>query len=213
MEKKNKTLNYFIWFLIILIIVVGAWIIFEGKLKSNSGTPYTVYNGYLIYELRDEKSLRYLVEAVASDVKYSHYFKNYPSDLLNLSYEKGIREKILYKDLENSVKKDKVYFSYDPNMDGVEILTAGTIVQILGNSNAGIFKIPVVISVSEDNKNTDFPIKTCKDATKEQGVIELKYGEPKIYSEGECIIVQANNIEEFKKNNDLLGYILLGVIE
>ena len=47
----------------------------------------------------------------------------------------------------------------------------------------------------------------------EQGVIELKYGEPKIYSEGECIIVQANNIEEFKKNNDLLRYILLGVIE
>ena len=212
MEKKNKTLNYFIWFLVILIVVVGAWIIFEGKLKSNSGTPYTVYNGYLIYELRDEKSLRYLVEAVADDVKYDHYFKNYPSDLLNLSYEEGIREKVLYKDLEKSIKKDKIYFSYDPKMDGVEVLTAGTIIQILGNSNAGIFKIPIVISVSEDNNNPDFPIKTCKDATKEQGVIELRYGESKIYSEGECVIVQGNNIEEFKKNNDLLGYILLGVI-
>ena len=212
MEKKNNTLNYFIWFLIILIIVVGAWIISEGKLKSNSGTPYTVYNGYLIYELRDEKSLRYLVEAVANDVKYNHYFKNYPSDLLNLSYEKRIKEKVLYKDLGNSIKKDKIYFSYDPEMDGVEVLTAGTIIQILGNSNAGIFKIPVVISVSEDNNNPDFPIKTCEDATKEQGVILLKYGEPKIYSEGECVIVQGNNIEEFKKNNDLLGYMLLGVI-
>ena len=71
---------------------ISDW--FSNDFKVIDDNMKEVYNGYLIYELRDEKSLRYLVEAVADDVKYDHYFKNYPSDLLNLSYEEGIREKV-----------------------------------------------------------------------------------------------------------------------
>jgi len=214
MESRNKALNYVVWALVILIIVVGIWIVYEKVSQKQAGRPYTVYNGYVIYEDKDEKSLRYRVEAVANDgKKYIHYFKKYPEDLLNLSYENGLKEKILYSDLDNSAKKNKIYFSYDPDMDGNEILAAGTLVQILGINDAGVYNIPTVISVTKDSGNPDFPIKTCEDATDEIGVIELKYGEPRIYSEGDCVIVQGNNREEFINMNDLLSYILLGVIE
>ena len=98
-------------------------------------------------------------------------------------------------------------------MKGEEILTAGTLIQLLGTGNAGVFGIPTVISVLKDNGNPDFPIKTCSDATSEIGVIELRYGEPKLYSEGECVIMQGMSREDFINYNDLLSYILLGVIE
>ena len=211
--EKNKFLTYFVWLLVILVIAVGAWILSSNNDQGKKADPYTVYNGYVIYKLESEKSLRYLVEAYANGgVKYSHYFKFYPSDLLNLSYENGLREKVLYKDVINNIKKDKIYFSYDPNMDGAEILSAGTLIQILGNSDAGIYKIPVVPSVSQETGNNDFPVKTCDDTTESIGVILMKYGDPIIYSEGECVILQGNNTEEFKRINDLLSYILLGVI-
>lgn len=211
--KEKSNLNYFIWAIITLIIVVGAWMVIGGNdMGKQNPTPYTIYNGYTIYELKDDKSLRYLVDAYANDgIKYSHYFKTYPEDLLNLDYEEGLKNSILYKD--NNMKKDKIYFSYDPKMDGSEILTSGTLIQILGNSDAGIYKIPVVVSVTEDFGNTDFPIIACDDATKEIGVIELRYGEPKIYSEGDCVIIQGQNREDFINMNDLLSYILLGVIQ
>ena len=217
MKEKNKTLNYAIWFIIILIVAVGAWI-FIGDINfgGNKITPYTTYNNYVIYEVNDGNVLRYKVEAIANGgMKYIHNFRNYPSDLLDLNYEdpQFIKEKLLYKDISTSMRKDKIYFSYNPNMDGSEILTAGTLVQILGNSNAGIFKIPVVIAFSEDSSNEDFPMKTCSDATKEVGIIELRYGEPKLYLEGGCIVIQGENREDFIKYNDLLSYILLEVIE
>ena len=212
MKKKNSIFNYFIVFLIILIILVAVWMLVNGK-KDDSGKPYTVYNDFVIYEDKDEKSLRYRVEVYADNIKYIHNFKRYPSDLLELDYEIGLKEKILYQDFENSIKKEKIYFSYNPQMDGADILTAGTLVQILGNSNAGIYKIPVVVSVSEDNGNPDFPVKTCEDSTNKEMVIELRYGEPKIYSDGECVIIQGNTREDFINMNDLLSYVLLGVIE
>jgi len=212
MKKKSSIFNYFIVFLTIIIIAVALWWLVDKK--SDSGKPYTVYNNYVIYEDKDEKSLRYIVEVVVNNGnKYSHFFKRYPSDLVELDYEEGLRGKVLYGNVESSVKKDKIYLSFNPNMDGADILTAGTLVQILGTSNAGIYKIPVVISVSEDNNNPDFPVKTCEDSTDEEMVIELRYGDPKIYSDGECVVIQGNNREDFINMNDLLSYIILGVIE
>ncbi len=211
MKKKSNLLNYFIVFLVVLVVAVGVWVIFENK-KDDSGKPYTVYNNYVIYENKDQNSLRYNVEVIADGKKYIHIFKKYPTDLLELNYEKNLREKILYQD-DGISKKEKIYLSFNPNMEGADLLASGTLVQILGTSNAGIYKIPVVLSFSEENDNLDFPLKTCEDATSEIGVIELRYGEPKLYSEGECVIIQGNTREDFINMNDLLSYIILGVIE
>jgi len=210
--EKNNTLNYFVWIVVFLIVAMGAWIVLEGGGLGKEAAPYTVYNGYVIYEIKDNKSLRYNVQVFANNGKeYVHIFKTYPADLLDLNYDLGVRDNILYKN--DFLKKDKIYFSYDPEMKGEEILTAGTLIQLLGTGNAGVFGIPTVISVLKDNGNPDFPIKTCSDATSEIGVIELRYGEPKLYSEGECVIMQGMSREDFINYNDLLSYILLGVIE
>ena len=70
-EKENKTINYFIWITIGLIIVVGGWILVGNfNLFGNSeGTSYSVYNNYVIYEVNDGNVLRYRVEAVANNGK------------------------------------------------------------------------------------------------------------------------------------------------
>jgi len=175
--------------------------------------PYTVYNSYVIYEIEDDKSLKYKVEVYANEgVKYIYTFKNHPENLLDLNYENNLRN-ILYENQEGDIKKSKIYFSYNPEMEGVEILSAGTLVQILGTGDTGIFKIPVVVSVTEDDSSEDFPIINCDDATKEVGVIELRYGEPEIYFEGECVVLQGISKDDFINNADLLSYIILGVIE
>jgi len=215
--KEKSNINYFIWVVIVLIIVVGAWMIFEGKFFGEKElTPYTIYNGYVIYEIEDEKSLRYNVQVYANEGReYIHIFKNYPEDLLELDVENDLRN-ILYKDEVNNLRKDKIYFSYDPNLDGLSLLSAGTLVQILGTGNAGIFKIPVVISVIEDNGNEDFPIINCDDSNNNIGVILLKLGEPKIYKDksyDNCIVIQGNNKDELGKLMDYISYDLLGVIE
>jgi hypothetical protein len=213
MKEKNNSLNYFIFGIIILILAVGAWIIISDfNFGGKAPVPYSVYNNYVIYEVNDGNVLRYKVEAIANNgVKYTHFFRNLPSDLLNLTYDKDVRGKVLYND--NFLQKDKIYFTYDPDMNGNDILASGTLVQILGTNSQGIFKIPVVQSVTRDNNNPDFPIKTCGDATPDIGVIELKYGDPGLYSDGECVIIQGNTREDFIKYNDLLSYILLEVIQ
>ena len=216
MDKKNNILNYFSWFVVVLIVGVGAWI-FIGDVDSNiEPTPYSTYNSYVVYEIKDDKSLRYNLELYANGgKKYIHIFKNHPEDLLDINSENGLRD-ILYKDKLNDIKKDKIYFSYDPSMDGGDILSAGTLIQILGTGNAGVFNIPVVIGVSEDNGNPDFPIKTCSDSNEEIGVMLLQVGEPKIYKDknyGNCIVIQGNNKIELDKLMDYISYNLLGVIE
>tara|TARA_Y100000034_G_C6858481_1_gene390427 strand:+ start:391 stop:1035 length:645 start_codon:yes stop_codon:yes gene_type:complete len=214
MKEKNTILNYFIWFVVILIVTVGSLIIFGSDLFNDEEiTPYSVYNSYVIYEVKDDKSLRYKVEAFANGgLKYVHNFKNYPEDLLNLNYENDLKD-ILYEDKLNKIQKSKIYFSYDPQLDGGDVLTAGTLIQILGTGDVGIFKIPVVVSVTEDNGNEDFLVINCEDSNEEIGVILLKKGEPKIYKDKDCIIIQGNDNNQFRKLTDLLSYILLGVIE
>lgn len=214
MEEKNTILNYFVWFVVVLVVAVGAWVVLEGDFFSNEEfIPYTVYNSYVIYKIEDEKSLRYKVELYANEgTKYIHIFKNYPEDLLDLDYENGLRD-ILYANEINDIKKSKIYFSYDPKLDGADILTGGTLIQILGTGNAGVFKIPVVVSVTEYSGNEDFLIINCEDSSEKIGVIVLKTGEPKIYKDKDCIIIQGNDNDQFRKLTDLLSYILLEVIE
>ena len=216
MEKKNNILNYFIWFVVILIIGVGAWVFIGGIELGSEPTPYSIYNGYVVYEVETDTSLRYNLEFYANeDKKYIHIFKNHPGELLDINSEKNLKE-ILYKDKFNNLKKDKIYFSYDPEMEGEDILSAGTLIQILGTGNAGVFRIPVVISVTEDNGNVDFPIKTCSDSNDKIGIILLQKGEPKIYKDKNypnCIVIQGNNKIELSKLMDYISYDFLGVIE
>ena len=41
----------------------------------------------------------------------------------------------------------------------------------------------------------------------------LQYGNPRIYSEGECVVIQGKDVTDFRMLNERLAYGLLEVIE
>jgi len=76
----------------------------------------------------------------------------------------------------------------------------------------GVYKIPTQTAFSSDYEGDEIPIKDCNDASQYIGVIKMDYGDMKIYSDNYCIIMQGNNLEELRKVNEKLGYMLLGVV-
>ena len=214
MKKRSKgILNHFVYGLIILVVLVGLWTLFD-SIGSGNPNPIngTVYNGYNIYEEYTGKITLYVLEVISDGKSYYHKFRYYPEGLLGLGYEDGIEEKVLNKNEDEY--KNRIYLSVDPGMSGQEALSTSILAQILGRESYGVFKIRSVLGAfSGDYGGEDHPIKNCDDATKEIGVILLQYGEPKIYSSGECVIIQGRDVTDFRMLNERLAYGLLEVIE
>ena|SRR3989344_341229 len=214
-KKSGSVLNYFIYGIIVLVILVGLWTLFDYVHSSRSNISInngTVYNGYNIYEEYTGVITLYSLEVISNDKTYYHKFRYYPTDLLGLRYEKEIESKVLSKDEDEY--KDRIYISVDPNMTSDEVLSTGILAQILGRNSYGIFKIKSVLGAfSRDYEGEDHPIKNCNDATRETGVIMLQYGNPRIYSEGECVVIQGKDVTDFRMLNERLAYGLLEVIE
>jgi len=213
-KKKSKSvLNYFIYGLMILVVLVGLWTFFDytdsGVVNTENGT---VYRGYNIYEEDTGEIILYVLEVISDEKTYYHKFRYYPTEVLSLDYEEGIEEKVLNKNDEEY--KSKIYLSVDPEMTGQEVLSTSILAQILGREDYGVFKIQSVLGAfSKDYEGDDHPLKNCDDATKETGVILLQYGEPEIYSLGECVIIQGQDVTDFRMLNERLAYGLLEVIE
>jgi hypothetical protein len=222
-NKKSLSITIYILLFILLVVIVFIYVDNLKKTKINEVTeiksPYTnltVYNGYRIYEKKTTNLTLYYVEAFDSnDYKYTFSFRYYPTELKDVLVESDIYDKVLYGNEAKTKYKSKIYISVNPNMSGLETLSALSVAQILWQGtkgHEGVYKIPTQIAYSSDYEGDSFPIKTCEDATQEVGIILIKYGDMKIYSDDYCVILQGNNLEELRMVNEKLSYMLLKVI-
>jgi len=221
---KKKNISLLIYILLFLLIFIITFIYFDSKttgstikdINNEDGDNFTVYNGYRIYNKNIAGVQLYAVEVFDSDKhRYLINFRYLPNQLEDIPVEPGIYDKVLYVDDNKDKYKSKIYISVNPNMTGQEVLSMFTLAQILWpgtQGHEGIYKIPVQTAYSADYDGEDFPIKDCNDATPQIGVILLKHGDIKIYTDDYCVIIQGNNLEELRKANEKLGYILLKVI-
>jgi len=216
--KKDKS-NKIIYGIIVLIVIVVVFVVLDLE-DSEETNPleedFLIYGDYRIYEKNIGGVDMYALEAFDSDNhQYLFHFRYLPTELEDIPIEDGIVDKILYTDENQDTYKSKIYISVNPSMTGQEALSMFGLAQILWigtEGHEGIFKIPTQTAFLSDYEGEDHPIKDCDDAGEYIGVIAVDYGDMNIYSDGPCVILNGDNVDELRMVNEKLGYMLLGVI-
>jgi len=215
-KDKSNLIICGILALIVFVIIFSIMDLNENDEIESLDDNFLVYGDYRIYEKNIGGVDMYAVEAFDSDDhQYLFHFRYLPTELEDIPVEEGIIDKILYTDENQDTYKSKIYISVNPSMTGQEALSMFGLAQILWigtEGHEGIFKIPTQTAFLSDYEGEDHPIKDCGDASEYIGVIAVDYGDLNIYSEGHCVILNGNNLEELRMVNEKLGYMLLGVI-
>lgn len=216
---KRDYSNIIVFSILFLIVLFGVFIYIDTEKDSETDPifqSFIVCGNYRIYEKPMGNLTLYAVEVFDSNKhRYLFHFRYLPTELKNIEVEEDIVDKVLYVDENKDKYKSKIYISVDPSMTGQEALSMFGLAQVLWigiEGHEGIYKIPTQTAFSGDYEGYDHPIKTCDDATPYIGVILVDYGDMKIYSDGCCVILQGNDLEELRMVNEKLSYILLGVI-
>jgi len=176
--------------LFILLFIAGC---------SNSNRY--VYNGFTI----TKHEFGWAATVYANKQPHIVYLHHGPKEVEDIKSE-NLKDKIL--------NSKQIYATFNPSMPGPPTTFAIIdIVKVTGtNSEWGIFKIPTKATITESDGINE--VKTCADATSDISVILLKLGDKtEIYSEGNCIIIEAETEEDIVKASNKLVYELLGVIE
>jgi uncharacterized protein YpmS len=136
-----------------------------------------------------------------------------PKELEGISLEANINQKVLGTNLA----KTFIYITQDPklpNQTNIDsFLAVQDIAKVTGTAPYSVFQIPTRAAYTYDDNSSEFAeFIDCRYANSKIGVILLKLGnENKIYSENDCVIVEAKNGKDLRKTTDKLIYALLGV--
>jgi hypothetical protein len=135
-----------------------------------------------------------------------------PEELEPIYLEEGINNKIL--------NKKKVYITQDPDLDkltnGRASISYFIIARVIyGDDSVSKFtgyRIPVDGAFTRESNNSNASIINCEDVSENLGVILFKLGdETKIYSENDCVILEAKNPQDLRRVAIKLTYSLIGV--
>ncbi len=223
--KKNDNINITIIVIIILIILGGTFIVVRDYLnRTKNHYTFKGANGeefnFEIFKIENNTIHRIYLEAFINGVskKLDYGFHYSPYDVEDIYLENNIKNKIL--------NKETIYLSFDPDtpeyVRSRMILSIYDIGQITGTSEGpyiyGLYNINTRLALTRLSTAgnftmpTDTPIKSCKDATENVAVIEIRLGDKtKIYSEEECVIIEGTDRGEIVKAADKLTYQLLGL--
>ncbi|MBS3168145.1 hypothetical protein J4216_03415 [Candidatus Woesearchaeota archaeon] len=213
MVKKNSFLNNnWFWFLIIgfVILVFLGLIFYWVNIFVDYRYDYSGKNGDFDVS-RSELSniIFYHISVFYDDFNYVYSFRNHPKDLEELYLEEDIFLKL---NRGNSTKI--LYVTTDKDISamtsGRVLLATSAFEQVLGYSE-GIYRVNIVNTYTT-NVSSLVPPRTCDDVDENNAVIYLKLGdENKVYSEGDCVIIQGYGADGLVKVSEKFAYHLLGV--
>lgn len=215
LKQKNK-ISVFLILLGIILIFSASFMLFNYK-KPNEYE----YNGFTFSKIRLEsapKLVFHQLRVYNGDSVYEIPFRNGPEGVesipvVNLSV--AWLKQLGGEDVENyNILAKSVYLTFNPKLSGGDLAIAGgEIAKVLGTSNYGIYKVPTGGAVTESIEEKTAVVRTCDNATKDMGVILLSIGyENKIYSEGDCVIIQGTNYVNLIRSADRFIYELLGIL-
>lgn len=186
---------------IIFVFVASLFAIYEmgaNDEETNSGTVistgkynFTIENNY------------YATLAMVDGKDYKVGFVSNPSELSNFSIESGVADKLL--------ASKKVYVIYDPNKlnrDDVQIPYLE-----LDNVLTNVLGKTTVLAYSKDANPVDpeVPLKTCADASDENGVVEITFGDPGVTLKDNCMVLSGKDSIELRKLGSKLAMWVVGV--
>ena len=211
-EKRIK------WIVIILLGItllgVALFVLFPGMRISNEftyknqeGEPFKFVTGYAgkvpIYTLK--------VTATYGDKLLKHYeipLRNKPQDLAAIPIDSEVKNKIL--------NSRGIFITMQPELNQKAAIAGIQLAKVLGTADYGIFKIPVqgasTLPINTTN-TSDYPVKTCQDATPNIRVIILTLGgENKAYVTADCVIIKATDEGNLIKVAEAVVLKLLNVL-
>lgn len=218
MNEQNKKINILLGVLFLVLLIAVFIIILDPTKKPNE----YVYNGFLVSRFRLQSApdiTFHNIDLYVAGNKYSLPIRNSPKELESipvtgldkLSWLKPIKESDNY-----DVTANTIFLTFDPDMSGGDLIIAGgEIVRVLGSGSGGIYKKLVQGAFTRSvNGTTSTKTKTCEDATKYVGIIRLELGgENKVYTEGDCVILEGKSYPDLIRVSDRFLLALLGVIK
>ena len=209
--SEGKRLNIIIYILIIVLIILVVFVVInrQSGLLTNKYT-YTNPKGedFTFAKTKVENITMHILTAYVEDEnglhQYTVSFRNNPYDLEDIYLEPNIKNKIL--------NKKGIFMTLNPNLRSEAVVAAVEISRIIGTNDYGVFKIPTQ-SATTMSTNTTFPVRNCKDATQDIGVILLGIGNyTRVFSNKECTVVEGDSYENLIRAADRLALHLLNVM-
>ena len=215
MVKKRK-LEIIVAWLIILAVIVSFIVI---KIKNSDTFTYESKKGIIKFDIQQIGSVTFFRPHVFYKGKeYIYAFRNKPQDLEDIPLEEGIANK-----LNRPEGLKDLYITKDVDLSGkikgsVSIVVA-PMISILGRSDFGIYKARVTSAyISHHAGEPVAPEVDCstvnlnEKVNKTSAVILVKLGEQnRIYSEGDCVVIEGKNTDGLIKSGEKFGYHLIGV--
>ncbi len=209
-KKKNHSGLYLLFGLIILVVLTVLFYNIGRSLGSNKYN-YQGKNGE--FQIDKEKISNtdiYYTHVFVNGQEYIYPFRNHPEDLEDVYLEENLQEKL------NRPEGTKfLYITRDldlgNNTKNYDVVAAAAFEQILGTGNVGLYRINLLNTYTKKYRD-DIPKVTCSSVDDGIAVIYLRLAsETKVYSEGDCIVVQGEDADDLIKAGEKFGYYLIGV--
>lgn len=199
--NENKSATGVIIFFIILLVAFTAFIFFRERSKIDAIA--FDYNGFDVQRV-DSGVPMYKIKIFVNQGQEPYFItmRNDPRTLEDISIEGNLKAKILKKEL---------FVAMEPNATGLSVIAGTEISKIIGSPF--LFNVPTHGALLRDAGN-NAPVRTCNDVNETTSIIQLQIGDKnKVYSEGECVIVEATDEANLTKSADRLSLTLLGVMK
>lgn len=208
--KKTDLGLYWLIGLIVLVILV---IVFY-NIGRNLGSEKYNYHGKNGEFFIDKETISntdiFYTHVFVNGQEYIYPFRNHPEDL------EGV---YLGEDLQSKLNRPKgtrfLYvtrdFELSENTKNQDVIAAAGFEQILGTGKVGLYRINLLNTYTTKYRD-DIPKVICSNVDDGVAVIYLRLAsETKVYSEGDCIVIQGEDAEDLIKAGEKFGYYLLGV--
>jgi len=215
-----RNFRFILGFILVLLIIAGLFGFIFKTLSDPTRYDYATENGvfHITKEIINGVNI-YSASVFADGIEYVHHFRYHPEELEEVYLEPEIKNLL---NRPEGLKRLYITRPYDiDEKDAVNFVIAmSSFGQILGTSQAGIYKTPIVSAYTvytdesiPDSLKTRIPKAGCSNVDNETAVILLVITEStRVISEShECIIIEGKNSEEVIKAAEKFGYHLLGM--
>ncbi|MBS3149877.1 hypothetical protein J4455_04270 [Candidatus Woesearchaeota archaeon] len=222
--KKNNTLiRLGVISLVLFLVVFSSLRVYRAIKLDNSEYVYNGATGNFAFEVVETNGLRQHIVTVYTfeDDKKEHEkvipLQFGPKEMDDIVVEKDIDNLLLMGSKEDSLR-DMIYITQDPLLIGESkrdsLVASLEIMKVVGNYTFGVYKIPINLAYTYDNKNVEqkLPIVTCDDVLSNRAIVLIKKGNSnRIYSDKGCVILEAVSNKDLIRVADRLILDLLGV--
>ena len=200
--EDNKSASGIIIFFLILLVVFAVFI-FWGERNKIDEIVFS-YNGFDVQRVDSGAIPLYKIKLFINKGQepYTISVRYDPRGLENISIEANLKNKIL---------KNELFVTMDPNATGLTVIAGTEISKIIGSPF--LFNVPTHGALLRSAGN-NAPVRTCSDVNTTMAVIKLQKGsENKIFSEGDCVVVEGTDEANLIKSADRLSLTILGVMK